>query len=78
MFICGGNYRPGPRDECPHSLHDYPLPSGYIDAGDAAARRFRKGWTQKRCTDCQLYGWLPGRPTGDACDQRVQAPTNIT
>lgn len=73
-FICGGNLTSGPRDTCPNPLHDYPLPAGYNDAHDAAQRRLRKRWTSKRCPQCGLYGWRPGEPTGDPCDQRVPPP----
>lgn len=73
VIICGGDFRPGPRDACPDPLHDYPLPSGYVDASEAAARRLRKGWSQSRCRSCGLYGWRPGRSTGDLCDQPVPA-----
>ena len=66
IFICGGDTTPGPRDECPNALHDYPLPSGYVDAAEMAAKRFRRRWSQKRCPDCGLYGWLPGDPIGGA------------
>ena len=72
-YICGGDFRSGPRDDCPDPLHDYPLPSGYVDADEAAHRRLYKGWSQSRCPRCGLYGWQPGRPTGDPCDERVPA-----
>jgi hypothetical protein len=74
IALCGGDYQPGPRDACPDPLHDYPLPSGYNDAAEAAGRRFRKGWSQTKCPTCHVYGWRPGQPTGDACD----APTPHT
>lgn len=72
IYLCGGDTRPGPRDECPNELHDWPLPSGYVDASEEAHRRMRKRWTQKRCPDCGIYGW-PTPPSGyDAV--RVPAP----
>lgn len=64
--ICGGDLTSGPRDDCPDELHDYPLPAGYTDASEAAARRLYKLWTQARCAGCGLYGWRP-------CDERVPA-----
>jgi hypothetical protein len=73
--ICGGDLRSGPRDECPDRLHDFPLPSGYVDASEAAERRMQRGWGNKRCARCGLYGWEPGRPTGDPCDEPVPAET---
>lgn len=60
VYLCGMNTEPGPRDECPNALHDHPLPAGYLEAQDMAYRRLRKGWTQKRCPDCKLYGWVKG------------------
>ena len=74
VYICGGNLQSGTRDTCPDPLHDFPLPDGYVDAGEAAARRLRKRWSQQKCGQCGLYGWLPGQPTGDQCDARVPAP----
>lgn len=64
VYLCGPDYSPGPRDPCPNSLHDYPLPSGYIAAHDMAAARLRKRWSSVRCPDCGLYGWRPGQPLG--------------
>jgi len=66
VYICGGDDRPGPRDTCPNTLHDWPLPAGYTDAAQAAGSRLRRGWVNKRCPDCQLYGWVPGRLNGEA------------
>ena len=61
MFICGGDFTPEPRVECPNSLHDWPLPHGYVDASEVAASRLSRRWSNKRCPDCGLYGWVPGR-----------------
>lgn len=58
IYLCGGDYTEGTRSECPNPLHDHPLPDGYIEAGEWATRRFGKGWTQKRCPECGLYGWI--------------------
>jgi hypothetical protein len=73
-YICGGDFRPGPRSDCPNVLHDYPLPRGYVDSFEVAERRLRKRWYSKRCPDCKLYGWIPGQPLGDESDARVPAP----
>lgn len=51
----------GPRDACPNDLHDWPLPAGYVDASEVAQRRLNSGWSNRRCPDCGLYGWGPGR-----------------
>lgn len=65
IFLCGGDMRPGPRGtECPDRLHDFPLPSGYLEAADEAAARLRRGWGNTRCARCMRYGWQPGRPVG--------------
>lgn len=66
IFICGGDDRPGPRDECPDVLHDYPLPAGYVDAAQAAGRRLSRRWSNTRCRRCGLYGWVPGLRDLDA------------
>lgn len=70
-YLCGGDTRPGPREECPDPLHDYPLPSGYTDAAETASRRLARGWANVRCRACGLYGWRPGRPLGDGSDGPV-------
>jgi hypothetical protein len=62
VFLCGGYDRTAaPRDECPNRLHDWPLPSGYIEADDVARSRLGRGWKNRKCPDCRLYGWEPGR-----------------
>lgn len=73
VHLCISNMTSGPRDTCPNELHDYPLPAGYGDASEAAERRIRRGWSNRRCPQCQLYGWQPGRATGDPCDEPVPA-----
>lgn len=72
VYLCGGNLAPGPRDECPDALHDWPLPSGYIDAADVASSRLSRGWANVRCPNCRLYGWRPGRIRPET-DQRKEA-----
>ena len=76
LIICG-NGRPGPRATCPDPLHDWPLPSGYVDAADAAARRLRTGWKNQRCPKCGLYGWREGAKR-DENDRRVPAGSEAT
>jgi len=60
-FICGLDDRPGKRDECPDALHDWPLPNGYIEAGEVAGNRLYRKWSNVRCPRCGLYGWRPGQ-----------------
>ena len=61
IHLCGGETGVGTRrDTCPNPLHDYPLPDGYADAADEAARRIAHNWRNIRCPDCGLYGWDPG------------------
>jgi len=75
VFICGGDVSPGPRDsDCPNALHDWPLPSGYVDAAQVAASRLSRRWSNRRCARCGLYGWAPGRinPVTDI-ERRVDA-----
>lgn len=59
VYICVPDETPGPRHACPNTLHDHPLPSGYVAASDVATRRLRLRWRNLRCPDCGLYGWLP-------------------
>ena len=58
--LCMENDTPGPRDECPNALHDYPLPSGYLDEHRVASERISNSWKQKKCPDCKIYGWIKG------------------
>lgn len=61
IYLCGGDFdRLDPRDPCPNSLHDWPLPAGYVDAAEVAAARLARRWSNKRCPDCRVYGWQPG------------------
>jgi hypothetical protein len=59
VHLCGGDTAPAfHRDsDCPDSLHDWPLPSGYTDAAEEAARRLARRWANRRCRHCGLYGW---------------------
>lgn len=61
IYICGGDFRPGPRDACPDAVHDWPLPRGYVDAWEVAESRLRRGWQNLACSRCGLYDWIPGR-----------------
>ena len=72
VYLCGGDMRPGPRDECPDPLHDWPLPDGYVDAAEVAGSRLGRGWRNVRCERCGLYGWRAGRLRDG--DVRVPAP----
>ena len=79
-IICGGGSGTGSRrdpsndlDGCPNALHDWPLPSGYVDADIEAHWRLRNRWTNKRCPDCRKYGWLPGKLT----ELHVRRPAEV-
>lgn len=61
IYVCGGDLRPGPRVDCPSSLHDWPLPTGYVDAAEVASGRLSRQWSNRKCQRCGLYGWQPGR-----------------
>lgn len=61
VFICGGDFTPEVRSDCPNPLHNWPLARGYVDASNQADRRLRNGWSNTRCPDCHLYGWTPGK-----------------
>lgn len=45
------------RGDCPHVLHDWPLPDGYVEADEVALSRVAQGWRQRQCPDCHLWGW---------------------
>lgn len=73
-YLCGGDYeRRQDRSSCPNTLHDYPLPAGYVEASEVADARLRARWTNRRCPDCGLYGWLPGAQRPEATHP-VQVP----
>lgn len=76
MFICGGDFTPATRTDCPNPLHNWPLARGYVDASNQAARRLRTGWTNTHCKDCELYGWTPGKLHED--DTLVLPPKNAS
>jgi hypothetical protein len=71
-YLCGGDFRPGPRDTCPDPMHDWPLPAGYVDASEVAAARLYRRWRSVPCGQCGLYGWIPGRIDATT-DHRVPA-----
>lgn len=73
-YVCGGDFRPGPRDTCPDPVHDWPLPRGYVDADEVASARLSRRWTNARCERCGLYGWRPGRINPET-DHHVPAQT---
>ncbi|WP_288833708.1 hypothetical protein [uncultured Corynebacterium sp.] len=61
IHLCGGETGVDIiRAECSNPLHDYPLPDGYVDAAEEAARRLGHRWRNTRCPDCHTYGWHPG------------------
>lgn len=68
VYICGGETRPGPRDECVNGLHDWPLPSGYVDAAEMAGSRLSHGWDNVKCYECGTYGWRQGHMKGLAAE----------
>lgn len=71
VYICGGDYRPGPRPECRNELHDWPLPAGYGESFEVAEARLRNRWRNKRCPDCGIYGWEPGQDNHGTMPVRV-------
>ena len=72
-YLCGGDFTPADRDACPNPLHDWPLARGYVDASEQASRRLNNGWANKKCPECGLYGWYPGRKIHET-DQQVPPP----
>ncbi|WP_155289246.1 hypothetical protein [Rhodococcoides fascians] len=74
VHICGGDTRPGSRDKCRNTLHDWPLPSGYVDASEMAMSRLAQGWANIQCDECNIYGWRQGQMRGLAAESvRVSA-----
>ncbi len=60
IYLCGIDYgRLQIRGDCPNTLHDYPLPAGYVEASDVASARLRARWKNQKCPACGLYGWSP-------------------
>lgn len=79
LYICGGDYtRLEPRGECPNPLHDYPLPAGYVDAHEVAGARIANRWSNRKCPQCGLHGWGPGRITDGTNAIRVELPAVTT
>jgi hypothetical protein len=75
-FLCGGYYeRRQPRGDCPSTLHDWPLPSGYVEASEVADARLRARWANKKCPECGLYGWAPGNKRAGTHPVQVQLET---
>lgn len=71
-ILCVANDEAGPRGtDCPSVLHNWPLPSGYTDAAENAARRLRTGWVNPRCGSCREYGWRPGKIKDGADIERL-------
>lgn len=67
--ICGGDFAAlQERGSCGNSLHNWPLPRGYVDASEMAASRLSIGWSNTRCPECGIYGWAPGRLSGLAAE----------
>lgn len=66
VVICGDG-PPEVRSDCPNPLHDWPLPPGYVAASCAAEARLRARWSNLKCADCGLYGWVPSLKTTDSC-----------
>lgn len=63
------------RGECPHNLHDWPLPDDYVAAHEVAMSRISQGWRQKKCPKCGLYGWPdPPKPMRGTAKNPVRVP----
>lgn len=45
--------------DCPNVVHDWPLPTRYIAARQAAEARLLHQWDNRDCPDCGRYGWIP-------------------
>lgn len=77
-YLCGPDDRPGPRDACPNDIHDWPLPATYMAAAEVAEGRLERGWTNARCPDCGLHGWVPGElRDGDMQVSVIHLPKRI-
>lgn len=73
-YICGGDYRPGPRDECPDPVHDWPEPRGYVESWEVAESRLRRRWKNVPCPrGCGHYGWRPSQRIDPEMDHHVPA-----
>lgn len=77
-YICTPDDRAGPRDDCPNDVHDWPLPAQYTGAAEMAEHRLERGWTNARCPDCGLHGWVPGElRDGDVQVSIIHQPKRI-
>ena len=74
VYVCGGNEAPWPRDECPNSLHDWPLPVGFVESEEVATSRLSRKWAQVYCLTCGKYGWLPGYMDGETPTPAPESP----
>lgn len=64
IYLCGTGETPlAPRDECPNSLHDHPLPKNMLDEMVVAEERLETGWENPTCPDCKMGGWVPPEGT---------------
>lgn len=71
IYVCGGNLDAlEPRSECLDPIHDWPLPSSYVDACEMADSRLAQGWRNAKCPQCGVYGWAPGRFRGVAAESK--------
>lgn len=72
IYICGGDYNHlKARGDCPDALHDWPLPEGYVDAGEVAGARLAARWSNRKCPQCGFHGWAPGRQSKSTNPVRV-------
>lgn len=57
VILCGDSDRLDPLPDCKNRLHSYPMPAGYVQSHTEAGRRLSAGWTNKKCQECNTYGW---------------------
>lgn len=58
--ICGGDYGLlDRRDPCASTLHNWPLPAGYVDAAEMAASRLAHGWETRSALTVAYTGGHP-------------------
>jgi hypothetical protein len=78
IYICGDDYgRLQKREDCPDSVHDWPLPDGYGACFAVAEARVAARWSNKRCPACGLYGWIPSLKRPETTNP-VHVPHNPT